>query len=201
MPDLVTDKNSAPTIDRVLTSAAQLFAEKGFAATTTREVAEHAGIKRATLYHYIGSKEELLARLCHEAFSGVEGSVDRAIADAPPDPIERLRAAIVAHMTAVLASRELQTVMLLELRSLDSNEHSKDLFARREKYEGRFRTTVEHAQKSGALRKDIPASLLVLSLFNLCNWTLIWFRADGRYSAKKLGATYADLFIQGAQAP
>jgi AcrR family transcriptional regulator len=199
MPRLVTD-DSAPTIDRVLTSAAQLFADKGFAATTTREVAEHAGIKRATLYHYIGSKEELLARLCHEAFSQVEGSVDRAIAEAAPDPIERLRAAIVAHVTAVLASRELQTVMLLELRSLDTDEHSKDLVARRAKYEQRFRTAVEHAQKSGALRSDIPSSLLVLSLFNLCNWTLIWYKDEGRYSAKKLGGTYADLFIEGAQA-
>ncbi|MER7762566.1 helix-turn-helix domain-containing protein [Streptomyces sp. NPDC097619] len=52
-----------PPREELLGAAAALFAERGYAATTTRAVAERAGMRQATMYHYFGGKEELLAEL------------------------------------------------------------------------------------------------------------------------------------------
>jgi AcrR family transcriptional regulator len=49
--------------DELLTAAAELFTTRGYAATTTRAVAELAGMRQASMYHYVSGKEELLAEL------------------------------------------------------------------------------------------------------------------------------------------
>ncbi|WP_405592486.1 TetR/AcrR family transcriptional regulator [Streptomyces sp. NBC_01190] len=49
--------------DELLAAAAELFTTRGYTATTTRAVAERAGLRQASMYHYVGGKEDLLAEL------------------------------------------------------------------------------------------------------------------------------------------
>ncbi|MFJ5644427.1 TetR/AcrR family transcriptional regulator [Streptomyces sp. NPDC093223] len=76
----------------LLVAAAELFTTRGYAATTTRAVAERAGMRQASMYHYVSGKEELLAELLE---STVTPSLDRArelLADDVAPAEERLRA-------------------------------------------------------------------------------------------------------------
>jgi AcrR family transcriptional regulator len=75
--------------EEVLAAAAELFTGQGYAATTTREVAERAGIRQASIYHYFQSKEEILASLLE---STVHPSLEaaRALIDAPGPAEARL---------------------------------------------------------------------------------------------------------------
>ncbi|MCW2904549.1 MAG: TetR family transcriptional regulator [Streptosporangiaceae bacterium] len=75
--------------EEVLAAAAELFTEQGYAATTTREVAERAGIRQASIYHYFTSKEEILASLLE---STVHPSLEaaRTLMDAPAPAEARL---------------------------------------------------------------------------------------------------------------
>ncbi|NBM14362.1 helix-turn-helix domain-containing protein [Streptomyces sp. GC420] len=59
--------------DELLAAAAELFTLRGYAATTTRAVAERAGMRQATMYHYFGGKEDILAEL-------LEGTVTPSLA-------------------------------------------------------------------------------------------------------------------------
>jgi AcrR family transcriptional regulator len=64
--------------DSIRRAAAQLFAEKGFAATSTREICEHAGITKPVLYYHFGNKEELYESLVQDCFNEFQGELRRA---------------------------------------------------------------------------------------------------------------------------
>jgi len=69
----------SPTSARLLTVAAQLFHEQGYAATSTRELASILGITKASLYHHIRGKEDLLHAICLESLRRVHGDVAAAL--------------------------------------------------------------------------------------------------------------------------
>lgn len=83
-PRLVPSNTAAPPREQVLHAAAQLFVTKGFAATSTREIADKVGIRQASLYYHFSGKDEILAELLERS---VRPTVDRV------DQIERLTAA------------------------------------------------------------------------------------------------------------
>lgn len=61
--DQLRQASGRPPREELLYAAAELFTVQGYAATTTRAVAERAGMRQATMYHYFNGKEELLAEL------------------------------------------------------------------------------------------------------------------------------------------
>jgi AcrR family transcriptional regulator len=85
------------TPERVLDTAAALFWEKGYAATTTREIAAAVGIQQASLYYHVASKEGLLYQLCVSSMEQLLADVERAVAQ-PGDSLDRLRVLIGAHL-------------------------------------------------------------------------------------------------------
>src|SRR3954471_17781096 len=97
MPD--TERaTAATTADRLLETAATLFRRQGYAQTTTRELASMLGIQKASLYHHISTKEDLLYALCKESLRRSTEEVARAIESVPE--AQRLRAAVRAHVTS-----------------------------------------------------------------------------------------------------
>src|SRR5579872_534601 len=94
-----------PTVDRLLDTAAVLFWEKGYTATTTREIASALEIQQASLYYHIASKEDLLHRLCVSSLEDFLTSVPTALEGAT-DPMDRVRIMIRAHITTLLKHQE-----------------------------------------------------------------------------------------------
>ncbi|MFG2787693.1 TetR/AcrR family transcriptional regulator [Streptomyces sp. NPDC048419] len=76
--------------DELLTAAAELFTTRGYAATTTRAVAERAGMRQASMYHYVSGKEELLAALLESTVTPSLGYARRLLADDSAPPEKRL---------------------------------------------------------------------------------------------------------------
>src|SRR5262245_27218757 len=85
------------TTDPVLEAAGRLFRQKGFAATTVREIAAAAGILPGSLHYRFASKEELLLALMDRGIEKAVSAVRTAIADTR-DPLDRIRAALRAHL-------------------------------------------------------------------------------------------------------
>ena len=88
--------------DEILAIAAQLFAERGFAATTVREIADAAGILSGSLYHHFDSKESMVDELVHEMLDRVTAAYRRIVATGD-DPEQALRA-LVREAFAVIAT-------------------------------------------------------------------------------------------------
>ncbi|MFG2625939.1 TetR/AcrR family transcriptional regulator [Streptomyces sp. NPDC048473] len=76
--------------DELLTAAAELFTTRGYAATTTRAVAERAGMRQATMYHYVAGKEDLLAELLESTVTPSLALARRLLADGEPAAEDRL---------------------------------------------------------------------------------------------------------------
>jgi AcrR family transcriptional regulator len=185
-------------MDRLLDTAANLFWEKGFAATTTREIAEALHMRQASLYYHMASKEDLLYQICMSSLQQIRDGVSLAAMEAA-GPLERIPILIRTHMAVLLKFQKRNVTMLTELRSL-APRHRAEVVALREKYTSFVRSTLEHAQASGGVRADIPAGYLCLALLNLLNWSALWFHRDQALSADQLSDVFIKIYLEGATA-
>jgi len=187
------------TTERLFDTAAALFWRGGYSATTTREIAAALGIQQASLYHHMASKEDLLYRICLS-------SLDPFLVDVPATvrkvecPLERIRLFIRAHLTTLLRYQQRNVTFLTELRSL-SRRHRTEVLALRDKYEHFSRSTLESAQATGAIRKDISVKYLSLALMSMLNYAALWFRREKALNEEQLAEIFTRVYLDGAAAP
>jgi TetR/AcrR family transcriptional regulator, cholesterol catabolism regulator len=184
------------TAGRLLALAAELFRQKGYGPTTTRELASRLGIQKASLYHHMRGKEDLLFAISMESLQRITDAVTAARDSA--DAGQRLHAMIMAHMETALRDQDMHTTMLIELRAL-SEERQKEVRARRDGYQALLRSVISEDQSAGRLRPDIGAEYLTLSLLNLLNWTIFWFTAGGERTTDELAAMMSTILLDGAR--
>lgn len=189
----------AATAERLFDIAAELFCERGYAVTTTREIAAAVGIQQASLYYHIPSKEELLFRICVSSLEHLHAKVESAIRKTP-DPLDRIHALARTHLRTILRQQHRNVTMLNELRAL-SGPHRIAVVALRRKYADLVRSVLEEAQAAGAVRADIEARYLYLALLNILNWAVLWFRRGQSLSADQLARMFTSLYLHGAAAP
>src|SRR5580700_5176347 len=142
------DQAGKPTGERLFDIAAALFCEKGYAATTTREIAAAAGIQQASLYYHVTGKEDLLHQICVSSLEQLFSEVQTAV-NAAGDPLERIEVLGDTHLRTILRHQIRYATMLNELRAL-SNPHRTAVMALRKKYANLVRFVIEKAQAEGA---------------------------------------------------
>src|ERR671928_696933 len=101
MPELQDAVPTAPREDQVRAVALRLFKEKGYHATSMRDIASEVGINKGSLYSYIRSKEDLLIPVFERAMGMLLSQIEAITADPSLRPTERLKRAIHAHVTNV----------------------------------------------------------------------------------------------------
>ena len=188
-----------PTVDRLLDTAAALFWQKGFAATTTREIAAALRIQQASLYYHMASKEDLLYHVCVASLQQFLADVPAALNDVASG-LERIRILIRTHVTTLLSHQARNVAMLTELSAL-SRRHRMEVVKLREEYRNFVQLVLENAQAAGTIRADIPATYLCLALFNILNWPARWFRGDQALSADALAELLIKIYLHGAALP
>src|SRR5579863_819276 len=92
------------TTERLFDTAADLFWNKGFAATTTREIATAVGLQQASLYHHMASKEDLVYKICLASLQQFLADVPAA-AGAVHCPTDRVRVLIREHLATLLRNQ------------------------------------------------------------------------------------------------
>lgn len=196
MTNRATDERGV-TSQRILIDTAALFRRHGYEGTTTREISEALGIKKASLYHHVSSKEDLLHQICLAALHDVDAGAKSAVAEAEDDPRARLRAMVHGHTLAMLANVDFSHTMLTDMRSL-SGERLEDVLQLRDSYERWTEELIRDAQAAHELRDDISSRYLTLALFNLLNWTMFWYRPQGDLDADGVAQLLTTMFLDGA---
>lgn len=184
------------TSERLLDTAAKLFWTKGYASTTTREIAELLGVRKASLYHHINNKEDLLFQISLNSLERIIRDVRTAM-EGRDDQLERVRNLVHAHITSMIADQDKHSVMLTELRAL-SPIRRKRIVALRDEYEQLVVSVLDEACAAGVLRADIPVKYLSLSLLNLMNWSIFWFQSDDELSPDRLADYLTTVYLAGA---
>lgn len=190
--------------DEIVQAASRLFKERGYKSTTLAHVAEAAGVDRATVYYYVGSKEELF----HEA---VQGLVDRNAAKAERifrakdlDPKQKLTQLVETLMCSYEEHYPHMYVYIQEEMhhvATGTSEWARTMSRHTRRWESIFIKLVEAGMAQGIFRSDIPASISVNGLFGMLNWTHRWFKPGGKRNAREIAAWFSDIFFHGMQPP
>ncbi|HWL40276.1 MAG TPA: TetR/AcrR family transcriptional regulator [Gemmatimonadaceae bacterium] len=189
MTKLVTNQVSKP-LEPVLEIAGRLFRERGYSATTVREIAAAANMLPGSLHYRYASKEDLLLALIDHGIERATTAVRVAITGID-DPLERLRAALRAHLSLLVHEDVSIYVLLYEGRSL-SGETRAHVVRHRDRYDALWDGILHAAAGTGALRPDADLRLVRLLLLGAANWTAQWFSPKGKYSSNDV----ADVFIE-----
>lgn len=183
---------------RLLAEGAALFRQRGFGATTTREISAALGINKASLYYHVPSKEALLHDICMESLRRTKLALTEALA-AQPDDINSITTLIHAHVGSMLTDFEMHATMLFEMRCL-TGAFYENVRASRDEYEAMVLAVVVAAQQSGVLRSDLTAKRLTMGLLNLLNWTLSWWHPGGDLTPAGLSDVLSDIYLNGSLA-
>src|SRR6266705_3556162 len=144
-------------------AAARLFAEKGYHGTSIGDLAEALGVQKGSLYSHIESKADLLWEVAREGSEAFHAALDTLPDEGPI--VERIRAALRAHLRVVAEQLDVATVFVREWRYLQG-ERREEFVAERRRYEERVRALFREGVEQSELRTDLDidgAALLFLS--------------------------------------
>ncbi|MFE1860227.1 TetR/AcrR family transcriptional regulator [Streptomyces anandii] len=178
---------------RLLLAAVEAFAERGYHATTTRDIAGRAGMSPAALYIHYKTKEELLHRISR---IGHEKALDilRTAARAQGSPTERLAEAVSSFVRWHAGGRTTARVVQYELDSLGPEARA-EILALRRQVDAEVRGIIEEGVASGEF--DVPdVRGTTLAVLSLCIDVARWFNVDGPRTPEEVGTLYAGLVLR-----
>ena len=182
--------------DAIVARAAELFARHGYHATSMNQVAEAAGLSKATLYHYYRDKDALLVHIADGHVSRLQALVEdvRALGLKPePQLRELVRRIVEEYADAQHAHR----VLTEDVKFLPPGNRQRILDKERA-------VVAAFAQALIALRPELQAASLAkpltMLLFGMINWMFTWMKPEGALDYEALAPMVADLFLGGLPA-
>ncbi len=175
-------------------AASALFRERGYAATSVRDIAQLLDIQGPSLYAHVASKEDVLWSIVLRAADRFNQQVGPIAASDGPPP-HRLRAMIRAHVDVVTGQQKDAAVFLHEWRFL-SQERRDQIARRRDEYEALFRRVISEGIVARAFNPVEPR-MAAMAILAALNGIATWYSADGSLSAEAIADQFADLFLDG----
>jgi AcrR family transcriptional regulator len=182
------------TRDEILAAAVQIFGHKGFHATSMQDIAEAVNLQKASLYHHVSSKQEILVDVLDQALDLFIANM-QAVMQSPLPPDDMLRQAMQTYMVTILQQRDLASVLLLEHRSLEPELHARHI-PRRDRFEGLWRDLIHQGVEAGCYFAVDPA-MTARALLGVMNWVITWYSPQGNLTPEQISSQYADLFLKG----
>jgi AcrR family transcriptional regulator len=157
----------------LLDAAAKLFGERGFHATSMRDIAKAVGMLSGSIYYHFESKDEMLLAVYEEGVRRVATAVAEAV-ERETEPWARLEAACAAHLHGLIACRDYARVMIQTAPDQAGSARVRVRELRRN-YEARFRLLIEAL----TLPPGIDPRYVRLLLFGALNWSQVWYHPGG----------------------
>ena len=178
----------------ILKKAAQMFREKGFAATSMRDLAETVGIEAASLYNHIRSKNEMLESICFDVANRFTIFMDELEAG-NQGTIKKIETLLRFHIKQMIEAFEEVIVCDREWKHLDepylSNFHNQ-----RRSYRKRFAAIIEEGIARNEIKK-IDAPTAVLIMLHSVNGIESWHRSTAKISARELEDNMVLIMVDG----
>lgn len=182
------------TRDDILDAAAQVIRQKGFHGASMSDIAEAVKLQKASLYHHVSSKQEILLALLDRALEMLFEQID-IIANQPIPADEKLRQMVQVYLRLLADNSDLSAVLLFEHRSLEPAQHKRHI-PNRDRFEALWRDTLEDGVRDGLFTCSDTA-LATRALMGVLNWTLTWYRPSGPLSIEQIADQYTALMLNG----
>jgi TetR/AcrR family transcriptional regulator, cholesterol catabolism regulator len=179
----------------VLQSALRVFSAKGYRGASMLDIAAEAGMGKASLYHYISSKEEVLTDLYEEVLRENVIAV-RSIVGLELTATQALREVIADRVIYTCQNKELLNVFFEEEAELPPRLYSRLVAVRRE-YEDAVMSIVIRGQADNEFTLPTSPRVYVSTILGAANWAYKWYDASGQLSPEELGERMADILIHG----
>ncbi len=178
----------------IITVASLLFKEKGYKAVSVRDIAEAMGIKAASLYNHITSKQEILSTLIMDlAVEFTQGMEEVFAADSTP--LEKIEKVIELHIDITVNQPEALALLNNDWMHLEGSDFH-DFVRMREDYEENFRTIIKKGIAIGELQPRHP-EVILFSILSTLRTLYIWYQKRGKLDVNILKKDMVAVLIKG----
>lgn len=182
------------TKNEILIAASKIIAEKGFHATSMQDIAEAVNLRKASLYHHVASKQEILVELLDIALDMLIEQLQEVISQNLP-PREKFKLAMKVYLNTLISNRGLSSVLLIEHRSLDRDLHARHV-PQRDRFEALWRGIIDEGVAQGVFHTE-DSHLAIKQVLGIANWTIMWFKPNGALTVSEIAERNADLLLDG----
>ncbi len=181
----------------ILRTAARLFQQQGYDATSMNDVAAALKLSKGGLYHHFQSKDEILFHIMSHAMDITEERVIKA-ARRVEDPEERLRTLIRLHIGVVLSEEDREiTVMLHENHPLPPALRRK-INGRKKDYIHFVEILIADVQRQRKAASDVTPRAAAFALLGMINWIYQWYKPGSALTGDAIVRQYTEIFFRGA---
>ena len=182
------------TRDDILEAAAQVFRQKGFHGASMQDIATAVSLQKASLYHHVSSKQEILLALLDRALELLLERIS-SISNQDIPANEKLQLMIRTYLQILAENTDLSAVLLFEHRSLERKQHARHV-PNRDKFEMLWREVLEEGVRAKLFKCDDPA-LTARAILGIMNWTITWYHPNGSLEIDEIADHYSHLLLNG----
>jgi AcrR family transcriptional regulator len=192
---VTSDGAENPRRSQIIEVATELFDRRGYHETTMQAIADGAGIRKASLYYYFRSKEDILVELHETLMTVVIGRHTDRLAAGQLGPREQLRA-MMRDVIGLMESHPGHLRIFFEsYRSLPLDVRE-SVSAQRSAYRRMVTDVLVAGQKEGEFA-DVDPEMAAIAVLSLMNWTYQWFRRSGPLTAEEVADRLWQMLLNG----
>jgi AcrR family transcriptional regulator len=183
--------------EQILSEAARLFARKGVAATTVREIGDAVGLLSGSLYHYFDSKESMVDEILSSYLDGLLASYEEVDARNPEDPRASLEGHMRASFRVMEEHRDAAEIFHNDFNYLTAQPRFAYLKQTNDRIQHAGLDVIRGGVKSGVFRGDIDPELFYRFARDAMWLSVRWFRPGGKLSVEQLADAYIAICMEG----
>lgn len=180
----------------VIATAARLFAERGYQATSMSELTEATGLAAGGLYHYIESKDQLLISICDELLDPLLERAREIVAE-PAPPATQLRSLLHVWLDHIASHRDHMLVFAQERHVIEREPQWRRVRGRRKAFEKLLDDVLASGEADGSMH-FADRGFTLLTLLGMVNYTPQWLSPRGRLSPEQIADGYCDLILRAS---
>lgn len=187
-------KEATDRKEQIFWEAAKLFSQKGYQATSMRELADKVGIEAASIYSHYPSKDHLLhaiaLRCADDFFKSITPIYEGALSTKA-----KLKAMINAHIEVIVRHLDAAEVFNNEWKHLNEPART-EYAAMRDKYGRMFDNVVQQGIQENMFR-GVDSKFITLTILASLNWTAQWYDPKGPMTPQEVGEVLSDVLLNG----
>ncbi|MEW6422828.1 MAG: TetR/AcrR family transcriptional regulator [Deinococcota bacterium] len=197
-PEPATEAPIKTRREQIYDVASRLFSERGYHATSMRDLAGELGMQGGSLYAHISGKEDLLIEIVNRAARQFDAALF-TLRDAPLPADRKLREAMQRHIRVVADNMESATVFFHEWKHLSPTAYAR-VTAWRDTIDIFYRELVSQGIDEGVFRHDLDVKMTANLILSAVNWTYTWYRPGGALTPRDVAEAYAEMLLGGLRA-
>jgi AcrR family transcriptional regulator len=181
----------------IIAAATRVFSERGYHGASMSDVADALGMRKASLYHHVRKKEDLLFAIHEQLIDELIEETERVTVSGGT-PSAKLHDVLLVSMRFVARNRDAVTVFLQERRAVTGDERWESLVAKRDRYERMVSGIIADGVAGGDF-VDLPPEIAARGVLAMANWGYTWFQPEGRLTAEEVAETFAAIALSGLE--